>query len=119
MQGRPVQFSRRISEIVYQTMADTIHIPAKDNFQIITEHNQNTLIYSTDYLGIQRTNGIVIIQITLSEGRDVNLKKAFYQKLAERLNKELQIRKEDILVNLVEVKRENWSFGNGLAQYAP
>lgn len=118
MQGRPVQFSRRIGEIVYQTMAETIHIPAKDNFQIITEHNGDTLIYNTEYLGIQRTNGIVIIQITLSEGRDVTLKKAFYQKLAERLNKELQIRKEDILINLVEVKRENWSFGNGLAQYA-
>lgn len=118
MQGRPVQFSRRIGEIVYQTMADTIHIPAKDNFQIITEHNKDTLIYSLDYLGILRTNGIVIIQITLSEGRTVDLKKAFYKKLAERLNKELQIRMEDIFINLIEVKKENWSFGKGIAQYA-
>jgi len=118
MQGKPVQFSRRIGEIVYQTMAETINIPAKDNFQVITQHNQDTLIYSVDYLGIQRTNGIVIIQITLSEGRTVALKKAFYKRLAERLSQELQIRKEDVFINLVEVKKENWSFGNGIAQYA-
>ena len=118
MQGRPVQFSRRIGEIVYQTMAETINIPAKDNFQIITEHNSDTLIYSVDYLGIPRTNGIVIIQVTLSEGRTVALKKLFYKRLAERLNKELQIRMQDVFVNLVEVKKENWSFGNGIAQYA-
>jgi phenylpyruvate tautomerase PptA (4-oxalocrotonate tautomerase family) len=118
MQGRPVQFSRRIGEIVYQSMTETIHIPAKDNFQIITQHTQDTLIYSLDYLGIQRTNGIIVIQITLSEGRTVEQKKAFYKRLAERLNQELQIRKEDVLINLVEVKKENWSFGNGIAQYA-
>ena len=119
MQGRPVEFSRRISEIIYQTMAEKLFIPPKDNFQIITEHNKDTLIYSTDYLGIQRTNGILIIQITLSEGRTVEHKKAFYKRLAERLRSELQIRMEDVLINLIEVKRENWSFGNGIAQYAP
>lgn len=118
MQGRPVEFGRRIGEIVYQTMVEKLNIPQKDNFHTITEHTRNNLIYSIDYLNIQRTDGIVIIQITLSEGRDVNLKKGFYQRLAERLNRELQIRKEDILINLIEVKRENWSFGNGIAQYA-
>jgi hypothetical protein len=119
MQGRPVEFGRRIGEIVYQTMVEKLNVPQKDNFHTITEHTKNNLIYSIDYLNIQRTDGIVIIEITLSEGRDVNLKKGFYQRLAERLNKELQIRKEDIMINLIEVKRENWSFGNGLAQYAP
>ena len=118
MQGQSAEFRRKVGEIVYQTMMDTINVPAKDNFQIITEHNKDNLIYSLDYLGIQRTNGIVIIQITLSEGRTVDLKKAFYKKLAERLNKELQIRMEDIFINLIEVKKENWSFGKGIAQYA-
>jgi phenylpyruvate tautomerase PptA (4-oxalocrotonate tautomerase family) len=119
MQGTPVEFGRRIGEIVYQTMVEKLNVPQKDNFHIITEHTRNNLIYSIDYLNIRRTDGIVIIQITLSEGRDVNLKKAFYLRLVERLNLELQIRKEDIMINLVEVKRENWSFGNGIAQYAP
>ena len=118
MQGRPVEFSRRVSEIVYQTMAEKLFIPAKDNFQIITQHDRNSLIYSIDYLGIQRTDGIIFIQITLSEGRMVEHKKAFFKRLAERLHQELQIRTEDVLINLIEVKKENWSFGNGIAQYA-
>jgi phenylpyruvate tautomerase PptA (4-oxalocrotonate tautomerase family) len=61
---------------------------------------------------------MIIIQVTLNEGRTVELKKSFYKKLAERLNKELDVRTEDVFVSLVEVKKENWSFGNGMAQYA-
>lgn len=118
MQGRPVEFGRRVSEIVYQTMAEKLFIPNKDNFQIITQHDRNSLIYSIDYLGIQRTDGILFIQITLSEGRTVEHKKAFYKRLAERLRNELQMRMEDVVINLIEVKKENWSFGNGIAQYA-
>jgi len=118
MQGRPVEFSRRVGEIVYQTMAEKLFIPAKDNFQVITQHDRNSLIYSIDYLGIRRTDGIIFIQITLSEGRTVEHKKAFFKRLVERLHQELQIRTEDVLINLIEVKKENWSFGNGIAQYA-
>lgn len=118
MQGKPVEFRRRIGEIVYQTMVDTINVPPRDNFQIISEHDNDSLIYDPQYLDIQRTEGIVIIQITLNEGRTVELKKAFYKRLAERLHMELGIRKEDVFISLVEVKKENWSFGNGIAQYA-
>ena len=118
MQGKPTIVIRRISEIVYQAMEETMNIPPKDNFQIIAEHDSNTLIYSIDYLGIQRTDGIVIIQITLGEGRTVEQKKAFYQRLAERLHNELQIRMEDVFINLIEVQKEDWSYGNGIAQYA-
>jgi phenylpyruvate tautomerase PptA (4-oxalocrotonate tautomerase family) len=118
MQGKPTEFSRRVGEIVYQTMVDTINVPPKDNFQIITEHDENSLIYDPEYLNIQRTDGIIIIQITLNEGRTIELKKTFYKRLAERLHEQLDIRMEDIFISLVEVKKENWSFGNGIAQYA-
>ncbi len=118
MQGKPVVFSRRVGEIVYQAMAETMNIPPKDNFQVITEHDNNTLIYSIDYLGIQRTDGFIMVQVTLGEGRTVDQKKAFYKRLAERLHNELQVRMEDVFINLIEVKRENWSYGNGIAQYA-
>ena len=115
--GQPVEFRRKVGEIVYQTMMDTINVPPKDNFHIITEHDENSLIYDPEYLNVQRTDGIVI-QITLNKGRTTELKKAFYEKLAERLHSELDIRMEDVFINLVEVKKENWSFGNGVAQYA-
>ena len=118
LQGKPAEFRRKVGEIVYQTMVDSINVPSKDNFQIITEHNKESLLYDTEYLNIQRTDGIVIIQIILNEGRTVELKKAFYKRLAERLHQELNIRMEDIFISLVEVKKENWSFGNGIAQYA-
>ena len=118
MKGKTAKFRRMVGEIVYQTMVDTINVPPKDNFQIISEHDENSLIYDSEYLNIQRTDGIVIIQITLNEGRTVELKKVFYERLAERLHKELEVRMEDVFISLVEIKKENWSFGNGIAQYA-
>jgi 4-oxalocrotonate tautomerase len=117
MRGRTMEFRRRVGEIIYQTMMETINVPPRDNFHIITEHSSESLVYDPEYLNIERTDGIVIIQITLNEGRTIELKKAFYRKLAERLHEELDIRVEDVLISLVEVKKENWSFGNGVAQY--
>src|SRR3989304_10492462 len=118
MKGKPEGFGGRVGDVVYRTMVDTINVPVKDNFQIITEHDPDTLIYDPSYLDISRTDGIVIVQITLNEGRTVELKKTFYKTLAERLHRELGIRMEDVLVSLVEGKKENWSYGNGGAEYA-
>jgi phenylpyruvate tautomerase PptA (4-oxalocrotonate tautomerase family) len=115
--GKPAGFGKRIGEVVYRSMTDTIKVPAKDNFQVITEHDENGLIYDPDYVGIARTDGIVLIQITLSEGRSVELKQSLYKTIATRLHDELGVRAEDVFISLVEAKKENWSFGNGIAQY--
>ena len=119
MRGKLEGFGKRVGDVVYRTMVDTINVPAQDNFQIFTEHDSSTLVYDPSYLEIPRTDGIVIIQITLNEGRAVELKKTFYKTLADRFHRELGIRMEDVFVSLVEVKKENWSFDNGVAQYAP
>ncbi|MCK9622328.1 MAG: tautomerase family protein [Methylobacter sp.] len=118
MKGRPNGFGKKVGVIVYQSMLETINIPAKDNFQIITELDSDTLIYDPSYLDIRRSDGIIVIQITLNEGRSVDLKKQLYHTIADRLHRELDVRREDVMINLVEVKKENWSFGNGIAQYA-
>jgi phenylpyruvate tautomerase PptA (4-oxalocrotonate tautomerase family) len=118
MKGKPERFGEKVGDAVYRTMMETINVPVKDNFQIITEHDNDGLIYDPNYLDIQRTDGIIFIQITLNEGRTVELKKTFYKALAKRLNKELGVRMEDVFISLVEVEKENWSFGNGIAQYA-
>ena len=115
--GHPEGFGRRSGELVYEAMKTTLNVPDNDHFQIITEHDEG-LVYDPVYLGIDRTDGIVIIQITLNEGRSVEMKKAFYMAVAQSLNRELNVRMEDVLISLVEVKKENWSFGNGVAQYA-
>ena len=119
MKDRPAGLGKEIGAVVYRTMVDTMNVPPHDNFQVITEHDRDSLIYDPEYLNILRTNDVVLIQITLNEGRTVEMKKAFYQTLAERLNQELGLRTENVLINLLEVKKENWSFGNGIAQYVP
>jgi len=118
MQGKPAHFGKEVGEIVYQAMLSAITIPAHDHFQVITEHDHNSLIYDPTYLDIERTDGFLVIQITLNEGRTPEAKKALYQEIAQRLHATLGIRTEDVFINLVEVKKENWSFGNGIAQYA-
>lgn len=118
MNNRPSGLGKKIGVVVYRTMMDTINVPLHDNFQVITEHDRDNLVYDPEYLNIPRTDGVVFIQITLNEGRTLEMKKAFYEALAERLHQELGLRLEDIFINLVEVKKENWSFGNGIAQYA-
>lgn len=108
----------KLGQVVYAAMQHTINVPDHDNFQVLTEHDGDRLVYDPQYLGIQRTEGQVFIQITLSEGRTTEQKKALYQAIAEGLNREAGVRLEDVFINLVEVRKENWSFGNGIAQYA-
>ena len=111
-------FAKRIGEQIYAAIRSTINVPEHDNFQILNEHDGEHFIFDPQYLGIQRSDELVIIQITLNEGRTLEQKKALYQTIAHSLNSQLGIRLENVFINLVEVKKENWSFGNGIAQYA-
>jgi phenylpyruvate tautomerase PptA (4-oxalocrotonate tautomerase family) len=108
----------QIGDAVHRAMVETINVPPLDRFQIITEHAQTDFVFDASYLNISRTNALVVIQITLNTGRTTEMKKALYKRIADLLHQELQIRKEDVMINLVEVPKENWSFGNGEAQYA-
>lgn len=118
MNDRPSGLGTKIGVVVYRTMVDTINVPLHDNFQVVTEHDRDNLVYDPEYMNIPRTDGVVFIQITLNEGRTLEMKRSLYKVLAERLHQELGLRLEDIVINPVEVKKENWSFGNGTAQYA-
>jgi len=110
--------SKKIGELVYRAMEEEISVPKDDKFQIITKHDTSELNIPDSYLGIKYTDKIVIIQITLNGGRSSELKQKLYKRIAKDLNKDLNIRKEDVFISLVEVAKENWSFGNGEAQYA-
>ncbi len=99
-------------------MVESINVPPRDRFQVITEHPADGLIYDPSYLGINRTDDVVFIQITLNAGRTLDQKRALYKKIADLLSQEPGVRLEDVVINLVEVTKENWSFGNGIAQYA-
>ena len=114
----PETLGGAIGDLIYQAMPDTLNVPADDKFQIIARHDASELVRPASYLGIEYSAGFVVIQITLNQGRSVDLKKAFYRRVADDLHSQLGIRREDVFINLVEVVKENWSFGNGEMQYA-
>jgi len=118
LEGKPESYIAKVGDAVHRALVETISIPAQDRFQIITEHSKSCFVYDPEYLKIHRTDDLIIIQITLSQGRSVDVRKALYHRIAELLAQELKLRPQDVFVNLVEVAKENWSFGNGEAQYA-
>ena len=116
--GKPPEYRRAVADVVYNTMIATLNAPKDDRFQVISEHTPDTLIIDPTYLAIQRSADALIIQLILNEGRTVEVKKSFYKAVADGLEERVGSRPEDIFIALVEVKKENWSFGNGIAQYA-
>ena len=116
-EGKSASYRAAIGEAIHRAMVETINVPADDRFQILTEHPSDRLVYDKKYLGIERTVDVVVIQITLNAGRTLDQKRALYRALAEKLAKAPGLRAQDLLVNLVEVPKENWSFGNGEMSY--
>jgi phenylpyruvate tautomerase PptA (4-oxalocrotonate tautomerase family) len=116
--GTTKEFRRALCDSVHRAMVETIKIPEQDRFQIVTEHDAESLIYDPSYLGIPRSDGVVLIQITLNAGRTIEVRKALFARIAGLLSESPGVRPEDVFVSLVEVAKENWSFGNGIAQYA-
>jgi 4-oxalocrotonate tautomerase len=118
IKGRTAAQRRSIGDAVHRALVEALGVPAADRFQVISEHEANELVYDPNYLGIKRSDGIVVIQITLSRGRTLEQKRKLYRRITENLAY-LDVRPEDVWVNLVETAREDWSFGLGEASYAP
>ena len=116
--GKSAEYRAAIAEGVHRAMVETISVPLTDRFQLITEHDKGELIYDPTYLNIQRTDDVVFVQITLNTGRSLEMKKALYAGIVRYLAESPGIRPQDVLISLVEVAKENWSFGNGEPQYA-
>jgi 4-oxalocrotonate tautomerase len=115
--GKDPAFREEISRIVHEALV-SVGVPRDDRFQVISEHEPPNFVFDPSYLGVRRSEELVMIQITWNEGRTLDQKKALYKAIADGLAGKLGFRREDVFVNLVEVKKENWSFGNGVAQYA-
>ncbi len=103
---------------VYKAMRETFNVPENDRFIVVSQHDADEFDYDPNYLDIARSDDLVIVQITCNGGRTVEQKKALYQGIADNFSNDPGLRTEDVLINLVEVVKENWSFGNGIAQYA-
>jgi 4-oxalocrotonate tautomerase len=116
-QGKSPEYRKAIGDGVHRALVEAFSVPPDDHFQVITEHAAEDLIYDPQYLGLQRSGNVVFVQITLSFGRKPQQKRLFFKRVAELLAQNPGLRPQDLLINLVEVSWENWSFGNGEAQY--
>jgi 4-oxalocrotonate tautomerase len=115
-EGKSSQYRRAIADGVHGALIAAAGVPELDRFQILTEHAPADLIYDPAYLGVHRSDDIVMIQITLNM-RTQAVKVALYKDIADRLAKNPGVRPQDVLVSLVSVQPEDWSFGDGKAQY--
>lgn len=117
--GHEAGLPTALSQAVHRAMVRTFNVPVDDYFQVVTEHARAVGIVSApEFLGVAHSEDLVIVQITCAEGRSVDVKKALYKAIVENIATMTPIRSDDVIINLVETKRENWSFGNGLAPYA-
>ena len=119
LKGKPQDHVRAIADGVHRALIDAYGVPPGDRFQIIHQHDPQDLIYDADYLGIHRTDDIVLIHIVAGNWRDTATKKRLYAAIADRLVENPGLRREDVQVVLSSNERDEWSFGNGLASYVP
>ena len=116
--GKPANYRQAIAENIYESLRETFNVPENDFFATVDELQPRDFIYDRKYFNIERSDDLVLIQLTVSNTRTVEQKKALYRRIVERLGKSPGLRPRDIFLNLLEVAKENWSFGNGEAQYA-
>jgi 4-oxalocrotonate tautomerase len=115
--GKPAAYRKAILDGIYRAMISTFNVPEEDRFMVINEHDEPDFAYSPTYLGIARSDDLILIQLTVSNTRGVEQKKALFRQIVENLKADPGVRSEDVFINLVEVVPANWSFGNGIAQY--
>lgn len=116
--GKSVAYRQAVLDGIYEAMRETFNVPQDDYFMVVTEHNADDFRCSLNYLGIARSDDLVIVELTVNNTRTSAQKKALYRRLVDKLTDNPGLRPEDVLINLVEVLPENWSLGHGIAQYA-
>ena len=112
-QGKSSEYRATVVDVVYSGLIEVLKAPEGDRFMVINEHARDNFVYDPDFLGIKRTPDLIVIQVTSTVGTTKEQKVAFFQKLADGLHSQLNVRKEDVFISLVFVDREDWSFGNG------
>lgn len=116
--GKTEAYRQAIFDGVYRALHETFDVPEDDQFMVMTEHEAANFRYGATYFDIARSDDLVFIQITANNTRALEQKKALFRRIAQLLGENPGLRSEDVFVNLVEVLKENWSLGGGLAQYA-
>ena len=112
--GKSAAYKKAIGDAIYRAMRETFVVPDEDRFMVVTEHDDDSFFYSKTYLNIERTDDLVLIQLTVTNSRNVDQKKVLFARIVELLAQQPGLRPQDVFINLLEVQKENWSFGNGI-----
>ena len=115
--GKSPTYIAALRNSIYAAMIESFSVPRNDRFILVHQHEAEEFDYDPNYLDIARSDDLVIIQIACNNTRTVPQKQAFYKAVVEKLAADPGVRPEDVLINLLETAKENWSFGNGVAQY--
>jgi 4-oxalocrotonate tautomerase len=115
--GKSPEYIRAVADGIHDALVAHANVPADDRFQLVHEYAGDDIIAHPSYAGVSRTADLIIIEITLNAGRTLEIKKELYAGIARRLQNDPGVRPDDVLVNLIEVTKENWSFGRGIATY--
>src|ERR1700678_1112005 len=118
-EGKPPEYKQALLDEIYEAMRETVSIQDGDRFMAISEHGEHEFAYGA-FLGIDRSDDLVQIQVFWAPGKSVEAKLAMYKRIVERLGANPVVRPQDVLISVIETAAENWSFGNGETQfYAP
>ena len=116
--GKSPEYIRSVADAVHDALVTQANVPRDDRFQIVHELPDEALIAHPSYGGVNRSKDLIIIEIIFNAGRTVEIKKNLYADIVHRLQEAADVRPDDVMVSLVEVSKENWSFGGGRATYA-
>lgn len=115
--GKPPAYRAALRDGVHRALCDTFEVPPDDRFALVTEHEPDDFAFDRGYLGVERSDDLVIVQLTVSGTRGITQKKALFAAIAGNLAAAPGLRPQDVLVILGENRREDWSFGDGVASY--
>ena len=115
MKGKSPKYIQAVADGIHQALVTAWKIPATDRFQMSSEYKKSHFHFNKTIWGVKRSDNLIAIYIT-SIFRSAAMKKKLYRELVKVLGENPKVRKEDIFVAIVTVGREDWSFGNGIAQ---
>lgn len=118
IKSRSLEAKNEIRDIIGQVIVDHLKVPSDDRFLIIEELEKENFNFHPTCLEIERSDELLIVQIFLNIGRPTEMKKEFYKELSKQLHQSANVRTEDLFINLIEVTQDNWSYGDGIAQFA-
>ncbi len=116
IEGRTGDETKTLLDAAHRAMLAAFKVPERDRYQIVQEHKPSHMIVEDTGLGIERTDKVVVVQVT-SRPRTREQKETFYRLLCEELERSCGIAPSDVMVSIVENTDEDWSFGLGRGQF--